>query len=135
VPVFSLLSKNTVVPGSAAAGWMERPKLLLLPAATHAMTMSVTSMLMNWPALLTAAVAAPELRSLTGTVAAVTVASLQALPRVCTSTEPAVPTRLTYNTRLALSRFDGVASTGKDARSKRSKAVAPPPVFRVAVVP
>ena len=135
VPVFSLLSKNTAVFGSPALAWMTKPKLSVLPAAIQAMTLSVTSTAMYWPAPVTAAVTGLAPRWVLGTLPAETALSLQAEPRVLTSTEPGTPTRLTYRTKVALSKFDASVRSGKVDRSKRSSVLAPAPTLSVAVAP
>ena len=114
---------------------MTKPKLLLLPAAIDAITLSVTSTAMYWPALVTAAVVALVPRWVAGTVPAVTSLSLQAEPSALTSTEPGTPTRLTYRSRFALSKFVGSMRSGKADRSNRSNVLAPAPTLSVAVAP
>jgi hypothetical protein len=83
----------------------------------------VTSNTRYWPALATAAVEPLPAPQVAGKLAAVTPASVQAEFTACNSTAPAVPMRLTYSTRLALTTLAAVAAAGSVERSKRSSAV------------
>ena len=60
-----------------------------------------------------------------------TPASDQAALTACNSTAPAVPTRLTYSTKVALTSLAAVVAAAKVARSKRSSPVDPPPTLSV----
>ena len=113
---------------------MAKP-LLLAGLVTQPRTWAVTSMVMYCPAAGTGTAATLPAPDVLGTVAAVTPASDQALVTVCASMAPAVPTRLTNSTRLALATLAAVVAAGSGDRSKRSSPTAPPPTLIVGRLP